>query len=151
MAGAGDGEQSGTSRDERERGGEFVDGGEAVAHAGDEERRSAQRGEMRGAQLGRALRRVQRIAEQQERVRQAGFGGAKHGRLPASVGMAAEEDAAWGLRAHGFDGQAESGLIARGAARRRRAMRPDLAEGEIVAEDGGACIAEGVGERDEES
>ena len=84
----------GSGGDELERGFDFGDGAESVARAGNEERRRLEAREMGGSQFLRALRRMEWVGEQEKSRNEAGFVGGEHGRLPASVGMSAEKDAA---------------------------------------------------------
>ena len=103
---------------------------------------------MRGAHFRGPARRMEWIGEEQEAVGESEFSSAEHGCLPSAVGMAAEKDAACSMSAHGGDGRTEALLIAFRAAAGRRAVRMQLAEGKIAAEDGESGGAEGIGERD---
>jgi hypothetical protein len=94
------------------------------------------------SQLVGATGRVERVGEQQKAIEQAGFAGGKHGRLPASVGMAAEEYAARGLLPHGRDGGFKSLLVAFRTAALGWPVGTRLAKGQIAAEDGESGVAE---------
>lgn len=150
VAGRGDGNQFGMDWDECERRGQLLDGTEGVADAVDEHCRGLEAREVRGAQLAGAPGRMERVGEQQEAIDQAGFGGGKHGRLAASVRVAAEEDAAGGSAAHGGDGGFEALLITPRAAGRRRPGRARLAKRQIAPKDDPSRVTERAGEGDEE-
>jgi hypothetical protein len=94
------------------------------------------------SQLVGATGRVERVGEQQKAIEQAGFAGGKHGRLPASVRMAAEEYAARGLLPHGRDGGFKSLLVAFRTAALGPPVGTRLAKGQIAAEDGESGVAE---------
>jgi hypothetical protein len=64
--------------------------------------------------------------------------------------MAAEQDAARDLISHGSHCRSQSGLIAVGAAARRRPVGTRLAKRKIAAENGEAGTAKGVGEGSEQ-
>lgn len=112
----------------------FLRGAEAVAGAGDEEGGRSELRKVGGAELVGALGRMERVAEQEQAVADAGFGGGEHGGLTAAVGMSAEEDAARDEGANEFNGAAQSLLVALGTAARGRSVGAKLAEGEIAAE-----------------
>ena len=126
----------GSGGDELERGFDFGDGAESVARAGNEERRRLEAREMGGSQFLRALRRMEWVGEQEKSLNEAGFVGGEHGRLPAAVGMAAEEDTAGNLAAHGLNCCSESGAVTFCTAALRRPVRTCLAEWKIAAENG---------------
>jgi hypothetical protein len=88
VAGAGDGEQLGGCGDELKGCFHFGCGGKAIVYAVDKQDRSFEIGKMAGAQLCRALGRVERVGEQKEGRDETGIGSSQHGSLPASVRMA---------------------------------------------------------------
>jgi hypothetical protein len=94
MARAGDGEQFVSRGDELQCGRQLVDGAEAIVRTVNEERGSFEIREMRGAQFRGPSRWMKRIGEQEKSVCESRLSGAEYGGLPASVGMAAEKDAA---------------------------------------------------------
>lgn len=150
VSGAWDGEDFGPGGNERERSGQLVEGGEAIAGAVNKQGRCLEAREVDGAEFGGALRRVERVGEEKEAIDQAGFGGGKHRGLAAAVGMATEEDAACGLPAHRRDGGFEALLVPLRTAAGRWTLRTGLAKGQIATEDGPSGVAEGRGEGDEE-
>jgi len=56
--------------------------------------------EVRGSQLCRPLRRMERVREQQKVLDEAGLSGGEHRGLPSSVGMASEIEAPGKMAAH---------------------------------------------------
>ena len=83
-------------------------------------------------------------------VDESGLRCCEHRGLPPSVGMAAEEDAARSLPAHGRNRRSESLLVALRAAALRRPVRARLAEGKVAAQDSPSRRAESVRQGDEE-
>lgn len=145
VAGALDGEQFGTGRNELESGAEFFERAEGVTGAGGKQGRGMQTRKVLGPQLIGTPRRMERIGKQQQGLDKVGFRSGEHGRLAASVGVAAEEEASWAEAAESGDGIAQTGLILGGAVA-GRPVGAELAEGKIAAKDGAAGGAEGVGE-----
>ena len=141
MAGGIDGKKPRGRGDPLKRGGHFVEGAEAVARAVNEEGGRAERRKVRGAELRGLFRRMQGIGEEQQRVGEAGRGGGEHGRLASAVGMAAEKDAGAEFRAQQLDGAAQALLVAFGFVA-RRAVRAELAEGQVAAKHGNSLPGE---------
>jgi len=144
------GKHFGSSWNELDCFGHFLDGGEAVSCSEDEECWTLEIGEVCGSQFGWALRRVQWVGEQEKAFDEVGLGGGEDGCLASSVGMTAEIDAAGKMAAHRLDGGLQALLVSLGAASGRRPLWARLTEGEIAAEDGKAGVSEGRGESDKE-
>jgi len=102
------------------------------------------------AQVGWALGRVKRIGEQKEGFSYGGVARDEDRGLAAAVGMATDEDAAFGFTTNGYDGCAEASLVALGAAARRRTGGAGLAEGKIAAKNSETGGAESFGQCDEQ-
>ena len=96
MTGAVDRREIGARRNQRQRGLHFLDRSKRVARAVHEQRRRLHRSEVAGARLLWLARRMQRIRQQQQRVRDSRLLRRQHGRLPASIGMAAQKHTASG-------------------------------------------------------
>ena len=101
------------------------------------------------SQLTGSLRRVERVGEQQELIDETGFRCGQHGSLPSSVRMAAHKNSARGLPLHGSNCCSKSLLVTFRAATLRRPVRPQLAKGQVAAEDGQPGGAESTCERRE--
>jgi hypothetical protein len=133
VAGGFHGQQLRARRDELQRGGQFVDGGEAIAGSVKEQRGSAEVREVSGAQLRGRLGRMQRIGKQEQRVDESWVRSGEHRGLASAVGMAAQEDTSWNLALERFDGLTQTLLVALGAAALRGSVRTQLAERQIAA------------------
>ena len=78
MACAGDGEKFCAPWDELHRRLQLIECGEAVARTVNKEAGRAKLREVRGAQVLRTLRRMERIGEQQEAINETGFSRGQH-------------------------------------------------------------------------
>ena len=86
-------------------------------------------------ELFRLARRVQRIREEQQRLRHGrGFGG-QQSRLTSAIRMPAEDDTSRRNLAHGVGGLTQSFAIAGRCAGKRRSGGTQLAIGKIAAQD----------------
>ena len=133
---------------------QLFDRAEGISGAVHEECGRTQIGEMLRALLLEAAGRMQRIGEQQQAGNEIGFFGAEHAGLAAAVGMAAEEDAGFFLRAKipasGNPGQEggtqtlfhrgrcilESGAVAGSVSGAGWAERSSLTKRQIASQDG---------------
>src|SRR5271165_5445836 len=95
------------------------------------------------AQLLRLARRMQRVGEEQEAVRQFRRGSGQHARLASAVGVAAQEYAALRKLAHGEDRVAKPLAVALRATGAGRAVRRRLAVRQVAAQDEDARLGEG--------
>src|ERR1700722_4985562 len=146
MAGALDRQEFRWSWDQRQRRLQFGNGTERVGGSVDENSRRAQIGKMRGPQLGRLARWVQRIGQQQQAFRELGFLGREHAGLPSSVRLAAEIDRARRHFAKKLDCRSQAGSV-RGRQRwRRGTARTLLAKRKVATENGYTSLAECGGE-----
>jgi len=150
VAGAVDREEPGGGRDQGERLPQLLQRAEGVAGAVDEERRRAELREVGGPSLGRAPGRMERVGEQEQRVRQPGLLGREDAGLAPAVGVAAQEDAAGGSAARQDHRRLETFPVAGRGARPRRAGGRHLAKGEVAAKRGDPVSREGLGYGDQE-
>ena len=89
---------------------------------------------MRGAELKRLARRMQRVRQQQQAGGDVGLIGGEHGGLASAVRVAAEEDLAGNFGPQDRNGALNAFSIARRHGRERRAVWTQLAEGQVKAE-----------------
>ena len=136
--------------DQPERSLHFVEGSESIARAVNEERGDLNRSEVARAQLLRLVRWMQRIGEQQQRIGNVGLFRGEHGRLPASVGMAAEEDFLSADFSQCFHGAAQSLAVAFGLRWKWWTFRTLLAKWKIAAQRHDARVRKGFRDRFEQ-
>jgi hypothetical protein len=139
---AGNSEEFDPRADRRDSLLQFGERAEGIGASMDEDSREAHARKMLGAQLARLPRRVQRIREQEKRVRDGGIFGREHRRLAPAIGVAAEEDRSAHNVPHRRDSSAQTIPIRRTTAPRRRAGLPPLPERQVDAKRGDACVAE---------
>jgi len=148
VARAFDGQQLRARGNEFQRGAHLVERAKAVARAVNEQRGRAQIREVRGAEVSRVARRMQRIGKQKQRVGQRGIRSRQHGTLASSVGVPAEEDPGGRVLPERGDGAVQALLVAFGVTA-RRAVRTQLAERQIAAQNRQPGFAESRGQRHE--
>ena len=149
VAGRWDWQQFAASRDQLQRVGKLVESAESVARAANKERGRAELWKMRGAWLVGALRRVQRVGQQEKRVDQIRTGGGEDRGLATAVRMAPQKGAARSEFPQRLDSMAKAALIAFGAVARRPGGTV-LAKRKINAQNDKAPVAERIGHRDKE-
>ena len=85
--------QIGGSGNEAESRAHFIERAERIARAVDEQGGCAQIRQVRGAQLLRLIRRMERVRQQEQRIHNRGILGCQHAGLPAAVGVPAQKQA----------------------------------------------------------
>jgi hypothetical protein len=111
----------------------------------DEKRRSSQFGEVRGPQLGRFARRMQRIRKQQEAWDQVRLLGREHGGLAAAIRMASKINFPADFRPQNLNRPAEALAIAGCGAGERGPMGPRLAKRKIATKYQETVLGKGSG------
>src|SRR5580692_8029967 len=106
---------------------------------------------MAGAQLIRLPRRMQWIGEKQQAVYQLRILRNKDGRLPSSVGMAAQKYRAACSLFHERNRSPQTVAVPGGAARRRRPVRALGAKWQVETQHGEAGCGKGIGHLDEQN
>src|SRR6266852_5571517 len=117
-------------------GAHFRSGAEWVAGTVNEERGRGQPWEMAGTKLIRLSRRMKRVGEQEQAIRQLGLFRDEHGRLSSAVRMATQKYVTIFLLPHDRDGAAQSVPVPDSAGGGRRSMWAQAAEWQIEPQNG---------------
>lgn len=157
-------QQRGAGRNQLQRGLHFGERPKRVARAMHEERCGPQPGEMTGAQLSRLSRWMERIRQQQQSsqpceiiglrmlaLQSIGWTicglriGNQHGCLPATIRVAAKEDATGHTLLHDIYRTPQPLSITRGKSGKRRAMRAQLAKRQVAPQHHDSHLGKRVG------
>src|ERR1700690_3509740 len=118
-------------RNQLDRTRQFFNRAERITRTTDEQDGSAQTGEMRGPQLRRPSRRMQRIRQQKQAFHRRRLRGRQHTRPTSPVGHTAKKSSSRKLLLHKLDGPLQPGLIMLGVGGGRRAVRTPLAKRQV--------------------
>lgn len=146
--------QLGMARDEAESRAHFIERTERIARAVNEQGGCAQLRKMRGARLLRFIRRMERVRQQEQRIRNRLVLGCQHAGLPAAVGVPAQKQAnrmavARGGLPNDLYRAPQSRAVLRTIAE-RRTVRARLAERQIAAQHHDAGRGECLGHGDQQ-
>ena len=133
-----------------ERASHLFNGPEGIARAVDEQRRRSQIGQVSRPKLSGPAWWVQRVGEQQQRIDESRLLSGQHRRLPAAVGMAAEQYPARTIRTRSFNQFAQPLSVPLGIAGPGRSAGPGLAIGQIGAMHTQAALREGLVQGDQQ-
>src|SRR5256885_6464905 len=104
---------------------------------------------MAGPKLRGLARRVKRVRQEQETIRQAWLRSREHGGQPSAIGLAAQEDASRNkLLQNGYCAPQTFPIFA--SISSRRSMRASLAKRQVAAKDCPSSLREFFGQRHEE-